>query len=246
VKSHVSSQPEYLVAPEAIEITPLPQWIHSDIKTDVIRDAGLQKKISILDERAADRISEAFALSPWVERVAGVHTSYPAHIQVDLIYRRPTAMVEVTGGLLPVDAQCVLLPTAGFSTAEAHGYPRIVGITSSPRGLLGTPWGDATLERGVKLAAALQDSWARLGLRQIQALPTTDGDTVGAVGTVQFQIVSRGGTALLWGASPGEEVEGENASSAKLDRIEKLTAEYHSLDSVPKQLRDLRRTPAVN
>ncbi len=194
VQRHVASQPEYQVAVEDIEVTPTPKWIHTDIKADVIRDAGLKKKISILDESAPQRISDAFALNPWVESVAGVHTSYPAHIKVDLVYRQPVAMVAVPGGLLPIDARGILLPTAGFSTAEAQSYPRIAGITSIPQGLVGTPWGDVAVERAAKLAILLRDAWQSLRLRQIEVLPAHI-ETPGVAG---LQIVTRGGTAFFW------------------------------------------------
>ena len=49
-----------------IQITPPPAWIHSDVKTEVIRDAGLPVELSILDERLFDRLKQAFALHPWI------------------------------------------------------------------------------------------------------------------------------------------------------------------------------------
>jgi hypothetical protein len=239
---HVAGQPEYLVAAENVEITPPPAWIHTDIKAEVVRDAGLTKKISILDEHAPQRLSEAFALDPWVERVAGVHTSYPAHIRIDLIYRHPVGMVEVSGGLLPVDAQSVLLPTAGFSATEAQSYPRIAGVTTSPLGVLGTPWGDAVVEQAAKVAALLQGVWQPLRLHHIQAQPIADGD--GSGGTA-LQLVTRGGAVFLWGAAPGNETDGEAKAAGKLARLEKLAAEFKTLDAVPSTQHDLRRMTAV-
>ena len=236
VQRHVASQPEYLVAVEDIEVTPHPEWIHADIKADVIRDAGLKKQISILDESTPQRISDAFAMNPWVDSVTGVHTSYPAHIKVDLVYRRPVAMVAVPGGLLPIDAQGILLPTAGFSTPEAQSYPRIVGVTSIPRGLVGTPWGDVAVERAAKLAVFLQDAWRSLRLRQIEVLPANI-ETPNEAG---LQVITRSGTAFYWGAAPGEESEGEVKATDKLARLTQLVCESKSLDAAPKQQRDLR------
>jgi hypothetical protein len=238
VQSHVASQPEYLVAIDDVEITPPPSWIHTDIKADVIRDAGLKKKISILDSHAAVRLSEAFALNPWVARVAAVHTSYPAHIRIDLVYRRPVAMVEVAGGLLPIDVHGILLPTTGFSAAEAHDYPRIAGVTSSPRGLIGTPWGDVGVEHAAKLAELLADVWQALKLHQVQFQSATETDNPGSVA---LQLVTQGGTVFLWGSAPGEESADEAKAVDKLARLQKMLADFQTLDAVPAKQRDLRR-----
>jgi cell division septal protein FtsQ len=238
VQRHVAEQPEYLVAVEDIDVNSQPDWIHTDVKAEVIRDAGLTKKISILDEHAPERISEAFGLNPWVERVAGVHTSYPAHIKVDLVYRRPVAMVAVPGGLLPIDAQGILLPTAGFVAAEAQSYPRIVGVVSSPRGLVGTPWGDITVERAARLAVLLQNVWRSLGIHHIR-VPQADGE---ALGDPCWEIVTRGGSVFLWGASPGDEAEGETKAAEKLARLVQLASGNQGLDAVLKPQRDLRRS----
>jgi cell division septal protein FtsQ len=237
VQRHVASQPEYQVAIEDVEITPQPQWIHADIKADVIRDAGLKKKISILDDSVPQRISDAFALNPWVESVAGVHTSYPARIKVDLVYRRPVAMVAVPGGLLPIDSQGILLPTAGFSAAEAQSYPRIAGINSIPQGLVGTPWGDASVERAAKLAILLQDDWQSLRLRQIE-VSAADMTTPGVT---SWQIVTRGGTAFIWGAAPGEETDQEAKAPDKLAKLRQLATDLTSLDAATKPQLDLRQ-----
>jgi hypothetical protein len=241
VRGHVAAQPEYMVAAEDIEVTPIPPWIHTDIKAEVIRDAGLKKKISILDEHASDRLSEAFAMSPWVERVAGVHTSYPAHIQVDLVYRRPVAMVAVPGGLLPIDAASVVLPTAGFSTVEAQSYPRIIGVSSSPRGLVGTPWGDVEVERAARLAVLFQDVWQSLDLHDMQ-VPQSESDFAAGAG---FQIATRGGTVFAWGTAPGDEAEGEMKAADKVARLVKLASDYKTLDATPKAQRDLRRAQGL-
>jgi hypothetical protein len=242
VQRHVVSQPEYQVAAEDMDVTPQPEWIHSDIKADVIRDAGLKKKISILDDNVPQRISDAFALNPWIESVAGVHTSYPAHIKVDLVYRQPVAMVAVPGGLLPIDAQGILLPTAGFSTAEAQNFPRIAGITSIPQGLVGTPWGDASIERTAKLALLLRDVWQPLHLRQIEVLPPD----IESPGVARIQIVTRGGTAFFWGAGPGEETDQEAKAADKLAKLRQLATDLPSLDAAAKPQRDLRQSAAAH
>ena len=196
VRSHVETRPEYQAAADNIEITPLPSWIHSDVKSEVIRDAGLPVAMSILDERTIDRLKQAFSLHPWVARVEGIDRSYPAHFKVDLTYRRPVAMVEVRGGLLPVDANAILLPTGDFSSAEAENYLRVSGSASSPLGPVGTAWGDPTIEAAAKLADLLQpasNDWLLQRIR-IQSQIAANG-----VPILVLKLVTRSGTELIWG-----------------------------------------------
>jgi hypothetical protein len=237
VRPHVEKLPEYLVAAEDLEITTPPSWVHTDLKAEVIRDAGLSK-ISILDEHTPQLLSEAFALCPWVDRVSGVHTSYPAHIRIDLVYRHPVAMVEVSGGLLPIDDAGVLLPTAGFSADEAHQYPRIAGIETSPRGMIGSPWGDPAVEQGAKLAAVLQDAWPMLRFHHIQSPRAESSDDPAGAG---LQLVTRQGTLFVWGDPPGEESGDEAPAAKKLVRLKNLLVEFQSPDAVPAKQRDLRQ-----
>ena len=236
LRPHIAIQPEYLVASADMVITPPPEWIHSDVKAAAIRDAALPPKLSILDERLSERISQAFLLNPWIARVEKVQTFYPARIQVNLIYRRPVAMVEVFGGLLPVDSDAVLLPTEDFSPAKAQHYPRIAGVQSSPLGPLGTAWGDPVVAAGTKLANLLASVWNDLELHRICEFQDHNGN--GTRGSLE--LVTRGGTKFIWGAAPKLQGADEPSAGRKLDRLLQWKHDG-SLDSVPPADRDLRR-----
>jgi hypothetical protein len=236
VRSHVEAQPEYLVAPSTIEITSPPNWIRADIKAEVIRDAGMREPLSILDQRLPESLSRRFALHPWIERVVAVKTSYPAHIKVELMYRRPIAMVEVHGGLLPIDADGVLLPTEDFTPQSAQNYPRVSGVESSPLGPLGTRWGDTFVEAAAKLAVALQADWQDLKLHHIQPAAQWNAASRPAI----VEVVTRNGTVFMWGSAPGEEIGDEPKSSEKLSTLKRLAAGDGSLDAAAKSDRDLR------
>ena len=113
VRDHVAAAPDYRLDPATIEISPaVPEWIHADLKSEVIRDASLDTGLSTLDPELTMRIAQAFRLHPWVAKVVRVSKHFPAAVKVELVYRRPAAMVEVPGpALLPVDAEGVVLPT---------------------------------------------------------------------------------------------------------------------------------------
>jgi hypothetical protein len=221
VRTHVQSQSEYLVPLSDMEITPTPAWIHADIRSEVIRDAGLPAKVSILDDQVAKRLSNAFALHPWIARVDGVQNSYPARIRVNLTYRKPVAMVVVYGGLLPVDVDGVLLPTEDFTPQDAQQYPRVIGISSSPLGPIGTHWGDAMVEAGAKLAELLGPQWQSLQLHHILVSEQTDPQR----GThVELVLVTRGSAQFIWGSPIGQEADEEQGSASKLKRLTEFAA----------------------
>ena len=108
----VLSSPDYFLGPQQIEITPPPPWIvRSDLAAEVYRDLGRQGPLRIMDENLTERVAAAFSGHPWVAKVQQVTKYHPARVKIDLIYRRPVCMVEIPGGLMPVDDEAVLLPT---------------------------------------------------------------------------------------------------------------------------------------
>jgi hypothetical protein len=238
VRSHVQSQPEYLARVSELEITAPPAWIHADIKAEVIRDAALPAELSILDDRLTSRVSQAFSLHPWVSRVAAVRTAYPMHIAVDLVYRRPAAMVEVPGGLLPIDAEGVLLPTEDFTPEQARDYPRATGITSTPLGPVGTRWGDPKVEAAAKLAELLAGDWKQFDLRRISVREET---TAEAGRRLVLDLITRGGTTLIWGSQLNAETGNEPKPEEKLKRLRQLASAEGGLETAPAGKRDLRR-----
>ena len=118
--THVVTAAHYKFDGRDIHTTPLPSWIHTDLKTEALHAGSLSGPLSVLDPTLAERISKAFRLHPWVKQVGRVRLTNPAGAEVDLVFRQPACMVEVPGGLYPVDEEGVLLPTADF-TANGRG-----------------------------------------------------------------------------------------------------------------------------
>ena len=163
VRGHVLSSAQYQIDPANILITPLPAWIRSDVKDEVIRQASLDEPLSLLDRDLTVRMASAFAAHPWIAHVERVSKRFPSGVEVVVTYRRPVAMVEVADGALPVDAEGVVLPTGDFKPGEADHYPRIGEIHTSPAGLIGSHWGDTA----VTGAAEIARRWATNGTRSI-------------------------------------------------------------------------------
>jgi hypothetical protein len=241
VRADVFRGAPYQLALDDIEITPLPSWIRSDVKAEALRDGSLDEPLPLADEDLAERIAKAFALHPWVAAVERVSKRYPAGATIELVYRRPVAMVEVPNGLFPVDAHSVLLPSGDFTAVEARNYPRIADVRGQPVGLVGSPWNDPIVTGAAKIADKLAPIWKELGLYQIRPMSESP-QSVGANGA--FELVTRDGASIVWGSAPGQERPGEPSASEKIARLKKLLADHGSLADAPNL--DLRGRNAAN
>jgi hypothetical protein len=232
----VLSSPRYLVNLNDVELTPLPAWIHTDVRAEAFRNLTFVRSPSVLDEQLAQRVADAFALHPWVAKVRRVTKLAPARIRIDIEYRRPVCMVQVPGGLYPVDAEGTWLPSNDFSPVEADGYPCLTGVDTLPVGSVGTRWGDARVLGGAEIAAAFGPAWSRLGLRWI--VPSerpVSGDQYA------FEVFARSGTQILWGVAPSGDRPETVPQTEKVARLVKYFEEHRSLDAPagPQQI-DLR------
>jgi hypothetical protein len=245
VGPHVLASSQYLVEPEQIRIAPpAPEWIHADIKFDVLRDARLAGPLSLVDRDLTVRMAAAFAAHPWVARVERVSKHYPSGLDVVLSYRKPAAMVEVQDGAggLPVDGDGVLLPTKDFSPEDAQNYPRIGEIHTRPSGPLGTSWGDPCVVGAAQVAAALADHWKTLGLFRVVPAERKPGRT-GIEYT--FALLTHSGTKVLWGRAPATSARGELPAAEKIAQLKRYAATNKgSLDDPDGQPHEIVISPA--
>jgi hypothetical protein len=232
----MTQQPQYRLTAENIHITPPPPWIHSDVKSQVLRDAGLEGTLSVLDDWASfsHRIKEAFEFHPWVASVERITRRLPSGLEIELKYRRPIASIESSEGdsvaLLPIDEQAIRLPEGDLSEVERRYLPRISGITGRP--LVGDLWNDPRVVGGAKIAAALADVWEQLRLVEIKAVSSSEPANV-ATANFAFEIVTSGGTRILWGAPPGAEAAaGESPFDTKRARLLEYATQHGRLDTI--------------
>jgi hypothetical protein len=212
----IGRHPQYQITAERIQITPPPPWIRTDVKAEVVQNAGLAGSLSLLDDgdRMQQRIRDAFSFHPWVAAVKRVRVDLPASLEVELEYRRPLAVIEsaTDDGLayLPIDAEGVRLPDADFSAVERRLLPRIAGVTGRPA--VGAAWNDPRVVEGARLVGELADVWNKLRL---------------------VEITTSGGTRIVWGAALGSEKDAaESPFEVKRQRLLDYAAEHGPLDSI--------------
>ena len=225
---------EFRVQIDAIEVTPPPPWIPVDLIERVIETTEFGTELSLLDESLPRNLYEAFRRDPWVAQVVRVRKVPPNRVDVELVYRRPVAMVEVAEGLYPVDPNGTLLPPADFSAADASEFPLIRNVTSKPQGPAGTNWGDVAILGAARLAEALLQApprkpshWERLGLVAIR-VPDATAST--GIEDLCFELLASGGSRIIWGRAPGSTHPGELTVEQKIGRLEKYVADFGGFD----------------
>jgi len=212
-------------------VTPQPTWIHTNVKQDVIRDSQLEE-LNLLDPQLTEKVGRAFALHSWVASVVQVRKSYPARITVDLNYRQPVAMVEVSSstgpGLLFVDAHGYLLPSDDFALRQTQDFLRISAAHTAPAGVYGTAWGDVRIEQAAGLAQFLASHWKALKLYRIHAVELPGNNLV-------FELETKEGKRIRWGHPPGLERSPERMAEEKLRFLQAASPENlpETVDGLP-------------
>ena len=209
----------YQLQTDCIELTPQPAWIQSDVKREVMVEGSLEG-MPLLDRQLTVNVARAFELHSWVERVERVRKRPGPKVQVELIYRRPVAMVEVLTedqpGLLPVDRFGVVLPPADFSAEQARDYLRVVVDYHQPNGPLGTSWGDDRVE-GAAMASMLNEiKWQDAGLYRVVAISQPSNPTRS---NFRYDLVTRNQQRIRWGRAPGSELQDEPGAADKITRL---------------------------
>ena len=222
VSDDVRSDHGYVLEPAAIELTGVAPWVRTDLKGEALRNASLDGRLPLDDPELPRRLARAFDMHPWVRRVVRVDLDHPAKALVEVVCREPVAMVSVTGGLLAVDAEGVVLPSADFTAEDAARYPRIVGVGTSPQGPEGSPWGDPVVEEAAALAVAIGPEWSDLNLLECRA---TDEQ-----GKRVWVLADDAGGTIRFGSAPGREVAGEPLAAAKIARLQSLGEVKETID----------------
>lgn len=228
-----------IVTPEKVAMTPPPAWVPAGLKTEVLRGAGLDQPQSLLDEDLARRYHTAFSLNPWVRSVRV--TKHPDGVQVDLNYREPVLMVEVSGRLEPVDAEGIRLPEGDIAPAGKTRLPRLSGVSHGPSGPAGTAWGSEQVTAAARVAAALAPSWTELGLANLEAAARTFRTPESAPDLFYLFTKSRR-TRIIWGHAPGIS-SSEPSAEEKVSRLKRYLSASGSFDAGEESL-DLDLRPA--
>lgn len=229
---------EYRVTAAQVTVTPPPRWVPENVAEKVFERAGFEEPLSLLDPRLNEKMAVAFHTWPWVEQLVQVRRTWPAGVFVEVVYRRPVAMVEVVGrGYLPVDRHGHLLPEKDFSPADIDRYPLIGRVTTIPTGYQGDSWGDPAVTGAAQLAALLTEEhdgrtlWQSFQLKRILAPRRLS--VASEPDQLQFEIETNGGSRIVWGRPPETRHPGELSVEKKIARLAEYQRQYDGFDSGP-------------
>jgi hypothetical protein len=225
----VASRGRYILPAARITTSQAPEWLVADVRGQVVENSRLDGRLSILDPDFVESIRHAFSLHPWVQSVDRLEKRYPPAVHVELTFRQPVAAVETARGeLLPVDSAANHLPADDVPLIRRKYLPRITGIVGQPP--VGQGWEDPRVAGAVAIAVRLAEVWEPLHLEVIapRARPELRSEQQFYV----YDIVTRGGTQIIWGASPDAAAPGEAEFMVKLQRLQQCVEQYGPLDSV--------------
>ena len=214
---------------DQISVTQQPTWIKADVCGEAFRDGSLGE-LSSLDHELAYKVFRAFELHSWVAKVNRVNKGPQGRVDVDLRYRRPVAWVEIPSsmspqnesGILPIDAEAVLLPPTDFQD-DAIAMLRITIDELIPWGPVGTTWPDPRIVGAAQLAALVEGNWQQMQLHGI-TIATSPAEARSS-GQVVYELITRSGHRFIWGSAPGHEIVGEASTTQKIQVLRRLATE---------------------
>jgi hypothetical protein len=227
-RERLRTEDRYFIALADIDCPSPPGLERGKFLDEVRYLSNLPARLPTLDDALSSRLSAAFALHPWVEKVDEA-TVTPGRVRVRLTFRTPALVVPQSDGPCVVDGRAVLLPAG----ASATGLLVLHGKVTALAAVAGETWD----EPSIKAAAAVADL-----LRPHQDVLLLSEIEVGEGG-----LVLRGnGVRVLWGAEPGREGPDEARASEKVQRLLEYCRVHGKLDTPQPSLHDVRpRTRAL-
>lgn len=219
----------YSLRLENLTVTPKPEWIRSDVAEEVYQSNRLDR-LSLLDPRANAAIAQAFETHHWVKSASRVSKGVGGKVMVDLVYRRPIAMIYVehdvpdgavtrkAAGFLPIDSEGTMLPTqSDFGSEDVLKYFVIYAQAARPAGEVGMPYGDARILEALSLCQFLEPYREQYGLEVIEIHQDRLASGPSPWSLTIFTRDKR--REILWGHAPRIEQSGELPADEKLKRL---------------------------
>lgn len=221
----------YAVQLENLITTPQPTWIrNSKVREEVFNSGGLGQ-LSLIDPQASATIAHAFESHSWVQRAAYVKKNADGKVNVDIVYRRPVAMVyypgsaDVIPGFFPVDEEGVVLPKSDFDSSQVTSFFMIYAEGAAPPNDVGMAFSDVRVRQALSLCRFLEP--VRVDLR-LEGIYVDRDLRMGGPSPWIMRIRTSDQKAINWGHAPGSEMPGEPDAQSKLAMLTKWHASANS------------------
>ncbi len=222
----------YALNIERIHLTQQPPWIKTSVLEEVFQGHRLDR-VNLLDPAASATIASAFETHPWIEKASRVQKEHGGGVNVDVVYRKPLALVQVyyyqtdasgnasserKEGYYPVDSKGVVLPVNDFKQNQSLVWDYLMievegmeNASAQP----GLPINDHRVQEALKLALFLQSKAdpKKLGLQWVRV--RRDINVTSASPWI-LELWTSDQRMITWGRSPGAETAGESPADQKL------------------------------
>ncbi len=238
----------YSLRLEKVKVTPQPEWIRANVAEEVYNKNRLDR-ISLLDPRATAAIAQAFETHHWIKTTTRVSKSVGNNVLVDVVYRRPMAMIhveyanpksgETEEGFLPIDSEGTILPPDDLKD-KVRKYFIVYAQNARLAGDIGMPYGDARIMEALSLCEYLEQYREEYGLEviEIQQDSLTSGPSPWSLSA--FTRDKR--RKIIWGHAPKLEDRGELPAEEKLKQLLAWLKQPLPAQSTEEQTIDLRIT----
>ncbi len=247
----------YAVKLENLVTTPQPTWIRSTKVRDEVFKAGGLGQLSLLDPQASATIAHAFESHSWVQRATYVKKNANGKVNVDLIYRRPIAMIyyersdfdpksnQVKKGYFPVDEEAVVLPMVDFDSSQVTSYFLVYLAGATPPSDVGMAFSDARIRQSLVLCRFLESVRAEL---RLEAIYIERDVHLGDANPWELFIQTSDKRRIKWGHAPGAESLHEPLAQEKLAALTSWRADTRAtieIDLTKPQLPETKLTSGV-
>lgn len=234
----ISQSPKFRFSPETIDLTEPTEWVPHGIAKQIAEAHPEWKDRSLLEDNLVADLAAAFKKHTWIASVDRVEKTRQGRVKVDVTYRSPVAMVETPQGLVPIDADGVVLPPEDVRPSDRERLPRLKGIHTIATGMTGRKWPDPLVISGAKLCAALLPKgnfdtiWKKYGLLAVVAPDRSRDNPEDGLQPPVFELLTQRQRRVIWGHPP--DVDSHEPSTAKkLERLAGYVKKQKSLDQPP-------------
>ena len=235
-RNQVKDWDRFTIAVTDLQCPPPPFASRDAFLAEVKDIASLPERLQVLDKELAERLADAFARHPYVERVERVRVLLPHEVDINLVYRIPVLEVMLSDrlGSAPVSSPSSKQPAKTGLADDPSWYVDAKGIVlprrplpeplpllltaGQPKGRPGEAWGEASIEAAARIAAFLRAQQSKLNLRVFE------------ISKNSFVLSTPAGTHVFWGHVPGAEEATEAPAALKRDRLLEYCVRHGSLD----------------